>query len=401
MYIFQCHKFYRSILSLAVVFSILLSPTQANALSPVQKQVLDSGVNYFNTERTVACGGGGSVNLVGTDNIKNAYAYFVQRGLQPHQSAAIVGNLQAESGVDPTAEEGAPNGNTLRPGFGIAQWTDTRDGGRRRSQIETFARDNGKVLTDLVFQLDYLYDQELTKGYNNSVFLPIQASTTLRQASDIFLHKFEVPTNASAQEASRAALGQKVLELYGNGATGGPVTGGTTSCGAVGAGFTGFPLTTTKAIMADQNGGCITKGPAMCRGGHPYAAYDINAPVGTPVVSLFDGEVISVSEDKCPGRLISIYSEAQGVTLSYLHLSIAQTKVTEGQTVTAGQEIGIVGTLREGCVIPHLHIDAALGDSRPGCRRENCPLANQQIFTAGEAKISLGVSLHQNYLKLP
>src|SRR5947207_15769963 len=46
-----------------------------------------------------------------------AYDYFVGKGLKPFQAAGIVGNLDQESGDDPTAVQ--PGG----PGRGLAQWS--------------------------------------------------------------------------------------------------------------------------------------------------------------------------------------------------------------------------------------------------------------------------------------
>lgn len=397
-----------SILTIALAYAALLLPQQPlQALPADQKGLMQGNVRYFDVRESIPCESASADGLQGSDNIESAFIYFTGRGLTANQSAGIVGNLIAESGVEPDTQEVNPIGGG-RGGYGIAQWTSGR-----RVAIEAFAANiqlNGPaslrdkyvadseaepptVLTSLLFQLDYLYDQELMKDYI-TVLEHIEASSTVREASDIFLHEFERPLDQSeAVEIQRAALGEQVLELYGDSAVG-------SSCETNGS-FEGFPLDTTKQSMTDLNSPCLTVGPAMCQGGHPYAAYDIIAETGTPVISLFDGKVVGIGEDRCPGRIASIYSEAEGVTVSYLHMSIAETLVAEGDTITAGQKIGYVGTTGEGCTIPHLHIDAAPGDSRPGCTRFECPEANQALFIEGEAKISLGESLYQGYLKLP
>ncbi len=173
----------------------------------------------------------------------------------------------------------------------------------------------------------------------------------------------------------------------------------TTATGSV---VAGFPLKTTKPEMAQLNGDCLTKGPEMCDGDHPYKAYDIMANPGTEVHSLFDGKVVGVFLDKCPGRGVSIYSESLGVTVSYLHMNLNDApQMANSQVVKAGDLIGHVGPPEAGCGTAHLHIDAAEGQSRPGCKREDCPAANQVIFTAGNAKIGLGKLLYDSYQKLP
>src|SRR5215510_6834875 len=51
-------------------------------------------------------------------NDKTAYDYFVGKGLTNFQSAAVVGNLDQESGVNPTISQAGGG-----PGRGIAQWS--------------------------------------------------------------------------------------------------------------------------------------------------------------------------------------------------------------------------------------------------------------------------------------
>lgn len=396
------HQFITRTLSLVVAVAFLaVSSAAAAPIPPEDLDILDRDSTWYTTESLASCGGGSTANVDfnGGENAKIAFQYFIGRGLTPNQSAGIVGNLQAESGVDPGIQEFTPISG--RGGFGIAQWT-----GGRRVALESYAALNNEKLDSLQFQLDYLWDQELMKGYKTSVLDPIKASSTIRQASDIILHDFEKPADQSVKvEEYRASLGQKVFDLYA--AESGnivPAVEGALSCeGSIGdtvAGFVGFPLKTTKARMAQLNGSCL-RAPKMCLGGHPYAAHDIMADPATPTLSILDGEVISISQDKCPGRLISIYSAAQDVTVSYLHLSISRTVVKDGDKVTAGQLIGYVGSGAEGCGSAHLHIDAASGQPRPGCRRENCPVANQGRFIEGSNRINLAVSLYETYMKLP
>ena len=63
----------------------------------------------------------GTSRLAGSTSFPNdqtAYDYFRSKGLPNFQAAAIVGNLDQESGVDPTIMQ--QNGG---PGRGIAQWS--------------------------------------------------------------------------------------------------------------------------------------------------------------------------------------------------------------------------------------------------------------------------------------
>jgi len=372
----------------------------AGAPATATKQI--TGGASCTCENTATTGG----NLSGSDNQQKAFNYFVSQGLSPQQSAGIIGNLINESGVNPKRVQSTPTPSGDRDnivvnditGYGIAQWTSR---GRQQALVD-FARSKGlQIEGDLGLQLDYLME-EVNKSYAG-----IKLSPDLRSASDYFMTQFERPADQSeAAKAKRASSGQQVLELYGAGAVPDPAkltsTEGCNSTGATGiaAGFVGFPLQVTKARMTELNGGQLKNG-TMGQGGHPYAAFDIMADTDTPVISLLPGKVVSISEDKCPGRLISIYDESKGVTVSYLHLSVSKTLVKEGEVVTAGQIIGYVGQAGEGCGVAHLHIDVAKAESRPGCKRESCPESNQVIFRQGEEAIGLGRGLFESYEKLP
>jgi len=361
-------------------------------------------------------GGSGSVTVEPGENKRAALKYFYDRGLTIEQAAGFVGNLEAESGVQPDINERNPTVPGSRGGYGIAQWT-----GGRRVALENFAAIQNKNVADLQFQLDYLWNQELLIAYKSSVLDPLKQTTTVKAASDIVLTKFEIPgviiNGSEAQKTAlkdkRAGLGNAILQLYGNEisatAPTGPGTaeGGSpisTACGGSGGSgtFVGFPLDTNKARMKQLNGGCFSDAEKkMCEGGHPYAAFDIMADAGTPVLSILAGVVEGRYTDKCGGTMISVYSQAEDVTVSYLHLS-PQLPVKNGDAVQAGQVIANVGNNAAACGTgSHLHIDAAPSRPRPGCRREDCPAANQAKFRAGEQKINLAASLYDGYSKLP
>src|ERR1700722_8349960 len=70
-----------------------------------------------------ACGGPGPGEAIGQNeapvtftNDQAAFDYFLGKGLANFQAAGIVGNLDQESGVNPTAVQSGG------PGRGIAQW---------------------------------------------------------------------------------------------------------------------------------------------------------------------------------------------------------------------------------------------------------------------------------------
>ncbi len=85
-----------------------------------------------------------------------------------------------------------------------------------------------------------------------------------------------------------------------------------------------------------------------------HKAVDIGAPVGTPVVAVESGTVLSVNEDDRYGLTVTI-SHGGGLETSCANLSEAS--VSEGDVVNKGDRIGLVG---DGCLFesaddPHLH----------------------------------------------
>src|SRR5258707_9991487 len=90
-------------------------------------------------------------------NDKAAYEYFIGKGLTNFQAAAAVGNLDQESGVDPTIHQN--NGGV---GRGIAQWS---TGGRwdttNNDNVLQYATQQGQSATSLNLQLDFIW-YELT-----------------------------------------------------------------------------------------------------------------------------------------------------------------------------------------------------------------------------------------------
>ena len=134
-------------------------------------------------------------------NAQTAYQYFVQKGLQPHQSAAFVGNLMAESHsrVDPTTvnKEGA---------VGIAQWLDP---GRKRGLL---AKSQPYQLST---QLDYIWE-ELNTTYRGAK-KALLASKDLASATKVVFDKYETPLDNSLP--NRQVNAKKVLAaMQGQGA---------------------------------------------------------------------------------------------------------------------------------------------------------------------------------------
>lgn len=86
--------------------------------------------------------------------------------------------------------------------------------------------------------------------------------------------------------------------------------------------------------------------------GRPHLGVDYAAPVGTPVLAVADGVVVSAGFSGASGRLIRL-RHTNGYQTSYLHLSAIAKRIRPGVRVSQGDVIGQVGA--SGVVTgPHL-----------------------------------------------
>ena len=191
----------------------------------------------------------GKENMMATINIeaeKKAYKKFIAAGMTPAGACGLLGNLEAESdGFYPNRVEYLcikrlkENGKSytdesytaavdsgkisceefLHPlpskqyGYGLAQWTSPG----RKAGLWNLAKQKGVSIADEDMQIEYLL-KELQESYG-SVLKVLKTSTSIREASDIVLKKFEIPANTGESVcAGRAARGQKFYDSYVKGA---------------------------------------------------------------------------------------------------------------------------------------------------------------------------------------
>jgi hypothetical protein len=117
-------------------------------------------------------------------NDVTACNYFVGKGLTNFQSAGIVGNLDQESGVNPSSVQAGG------PGRGIAQWS---VGGRwdtdSNDNAVWYAGKEGDSVTSLELQLDFIwYELTTFSGYG---LASLKASTNVTDATVAFETDFE------------------------------------------------------------------------------------------------------------------------------------------------------------------------------------------------------------------
>lgn len=117
---------------------------------------------------------------------QSVIAGLIKRGLPPHIAAGFAGNFEVESGFDPAVNEIAPLVPGSRGGFGLSQWT-----GPRRRQLEAFAQQDGRSLSDVDLQLDFLM-HELGTTEKNAASAIMKAQTP-QEAAKLVSEKFLRP----------------------------------------------------------------------------------------------------------------------------------------------------------------------------------------------------------------
>ena len=166
-------------------------------------------------------------------NARKIWDKLRSAGLTPAGAAGLLGNLQAESGLNPrnlqnsyekklgytdaayteAVDSGAYDGFVHDgAGYGLAQWTNPN----RKQLLLYFARVGASSVGDLDIQMDYLI-WELGEKFP-AVLKVLRTAASVREASDCVLLKFERPANQSAENrARRAALGQGFYDDFARG----------------------------------------------------------------------------------------------------------------------------------------------------------------------------------------
>ena len=192
-------------------------------------------------------------------NDKAAYDYFIGKGLTNFQAAGVVGNLDQESGVNPTISQ---SGGGV--GRGIAQWSaGARWDTTKNDNVLAYAAQQGKNAMSLELQLDFIW-YELTT-FPDYGLAALKATTTLNDATQVFEDEFEGCVYANYPECalpSRVTYAKNVLAAFGadsgQGGAGGGGAGGASS-GAAGS--------ASVAGSAGSGGASVAGSPGSSGGG--------------------------------------------------------------------------------------------------------------------------------------
>lgn len=169
--------------------------------------------------------------LKGKTNEEKIWNYLIGKGLTACGAAALMGNLYAESGLQPqnlqntyerklgltdaeytAAVDSGSYTNFVRDaaGYGLAQWTYWS----RKLLLLDHARACGASIGDLEIQLSFLYEELFTRY--RTVWEALRTADNIKAASDIVLTKYERPKDQSEKaKIKRANYGHKYFTKYG------------------------------------------------------------------------------------------------------------------------------------------------------------------------------------------
>lgn len=176
----------------------------------------------------------GTATLDPSNVQQSVWNYFTSKGYGTYGTAGIMGNMNHESGLIVNRKQGDfSNGYTASAeytkaadsgsidfvndsiGYGLVQFTYHT----LKQSLLNRAKSEGKSVGDLGVQLDEI-DNYLN---GNGLAGKLKAATSVREASNIFLHEYERPADQSAAvEATRAAAGESFFAQFANSTGYGP-----------------------------------------------------------------------------------------------------------------------------------------------------------------------------------
>jgi murein DD-endopeptidase MepM/ murein hydrolase activator NlpD len=323
-----------------------------------------------------ACSCGSATGaLTGSDNQQKVFNFFVSKGYTKEQAAGIVGNMMAESGVNPKAQypsttasaqtaSGMPN-----RAWGVVQWLPPS----KMIDPSRAAGASWETIESLEHQVGFLWKQLEGTGpaSEESAGDALKATTTVEDAAFTFGFRFErFTTDPNADEFdTRRANARGVYDRYAGSA---PDPTGTPGQEDSGDGCTGtviningtdygFPLALPKS---DVNNGYSWPCESICHhDGSP--AFDLarkaldDSSAGTSVVAITNGRIENFNDSYAGIEGCHSFQLVGDDGWWYWYGHLQSASVRDGQQVTAGQPIAVIGERK--CTgngsYPHLHID--------------------------------------------
>jgi hypothetical protein len=396
-----------SLLLCTVIVFANATTTIAQTVREDDRQSIIDETTFYDIVPLGDCGAGagGKFALTG-DNPKDAFNYFLTKGLESVQVAGIIGNLMQESGVNPKSNQA--NG----PGRGIAQWSE----GGRWDQLVKWAGARDPEALDT--QLDFMW-YEMTEVKPWSDTLPALKLTTsidnIYPKNDpglgvqsygsayIFEMKYEKADPNAVNMPNRIKQAQIALDKYGK------TSGG---CGGITVDGYAFPVApqtqinyTNLPCKAGTRRYTDTYGTSSTiktchHDGSPAFDLMYKDVDNKPIYAITKGTIIKVNkayanDSGASGmRCNSIqFHSTNGTDDSfywYGHI-LADPGIEAGKDVEAGTRLGVVAPRPYGPKCwgggPHLHIDRGCHDKNNQFKQGGSPSCRDPAFLDDLQKI--------------
>ena len=207
-------RLFAVLIAVIIVTNELVSPVSAQA-GLDEPFYSGNDILFYDPRCDESVASGSKLALNGKDNIEKVLKFLIapEQGLTLAQASGVIGNLLAESGLDPSIIQG---GGKADPGytpvngvgFGIAQWTFT---GRQKPLME-FMKPYGDI-TNLDGQVGFMWS-ELTGAYADAL-RDLKVSPTPLAATISFHKHYEKSADSPDKvERTRGGFAQSVYDEY-------------------------------------------------------------------------------------------------------------------------------------------------------------------------------------------
>ena len=265
---------------------------------------------------------GGSIDVV-ADKV---YNFFIKRGLTKYQIAGILGNLKAESSMDPSAEQFPDDPN--KGGKGLAQWDD------RKYNLYKYAEENNTTWQDPDLQIQFMWYE-----FNNSeinAFNRLKKTKNTREAALVFHRYYERSADTPEMEKRRVTYALEYQKMLDESTNNDEIANSDW-------------LDLSKGI----NYGFGTGGDYEQETGvNRHDGIDVNY-IYDPVHSVIKG-IATVGWDPNGYGNYVIVSDGNGLEVIYGHLS--EIDISDKQQVYTGTQLGVSGNTGFSTG-PHLHFE--------------------------------------------
>ena len=304
--------------------------------------------------------GSSSGYVSGDDNPSKAWNFLKSKGFSDAAIAGVLGNLEAESGINPknlensyerklghtddTYTRAVDTGayktfNSDRAGYGLAQWTSA---GRKKGLYD-LAKSRGTSVSDIGTQLEWLYQEFIGRGLGDKLI----KTNSVKDMSTWMLQKFEIPKDYKKQYMvdKRYNLSQKWYDKFAGGKAGGSGTYNSSY-----GGLDDFFLKNIPGAKKTQSYKAVA---------HP--GLDFGAPAGSTIRTPVAGSVALNQFNNSYGNYIKV-KDGKGNNHTFAHM-LKPSPLPVGQTVRVGDVVGQVGSTGNSTG-NHLHYDIWSGNKR-------------------------------------